>query len=111
MPEKVSARGGGTLCRHQCCMLCVLAWPGCVFSVSGPDLDGLKLGNYIAADQRAGMRQLSAPRGGVAVSRVWSLLPKNLWGYGVPHCQTKHSRDAVERRLLARAPKLGRGGA
>ena len=85
MPEKVSARGGGTLCRHQCCMLCVLAWPGCVFSVSGPDLDGLKLGNYIAADQlrmlrRAGTRLIWAPRGGAAVSSVMSLLPKKFMG-------------------------------
>ena len=70
MPEKVSARGGGVLCRHQCCMLCVLAWPGCVFSVSGPDLDGLKLGNYIAADQRAGMRQLHAPRWSLSITCV-----------------------------------------
>ena len=92
MPEKVTARSGGTLCRHQCCMLCVLAWPGCVFSVSGPDLDRLILGNYIAVEQprmlrRAGMRLNWAPRGGAAVGSKYywcgACYPKILWGYGV----------------------------
>ena len=48
----------------------------CWYSGSGPDQDRLRLGNYIAADQRAGM----GPQGGDAVIRVWSLLPKNFMG-------------------------------
>ena len=39
---------------------------GLVQWVSGPDLDRLRLGNYIAAEQRAGTSQLYAPKGGVA---------------------------------------------
>ena len=38
--------------------------------VQGPDIDRLRLGNYIAAEQRAGMSQLYAPRGGVANASV-----------------------------------------
>ena len=55
-------------------------WYGLVRWVSGPDIDRLRLGNYNAADRRAGMRLIWAPRGGVAVSHVRSLLPKRFMG-------------------------------
>ena len=38
--------------------------------MSGPDIDRLRPDNYIAADQRAGMRLLCALRGEVAVTSV-----------------------------------------
>ena len=76
-------------------------WFGPVRWVSGPDIDRLRLGNYIAAEQRAGMRQPCAPRGGVVVSNVRSLLPKKFMGLlcwiGDPMV------IANERRLLAQA--------
>ena len=88
-------------------MLCVLAWPGCVFSVSGPDLDRLILGNYIAVEQprmlrRAGMRLIWAPRGGAAVSSVMSLPPKNFMGLLCWFLLLAPVK-ANERRLLAQA--------
>ena len=55
-------------------------WYGLVRWVCGPDIDRLRLGNYIAAERRAGMRLIWAPRGGVAVSNVRSLLPKKFMG-------------------------------
>ena len=52
-------------------VVCCAAQPDpVVVWVQGPDIDRLRLGNYIAAEQRAGMRQLYAPRGGVANASV-----------------------------------------
>ena len=59
-------------------VVCCAAQPDPVFVwVQGPDIDRLRLGNYIAAEQRAGMSQLYAPRGGVANASVEPATQKN----------------------------------
>ena len=92
MPESVRARSGclklgGDSNFAVISVVCCAALPGPVFVrlvqwVSGPDLDRLILGNYIAADQRAGMRQV--PLGSESQYReCGACYPKKLWGYGV----------------------------
>ena len=70
----------------------------CWYSGSGPDLVRLRLGNYIAADQRAGM----GPQEESLYNVCGACYPKILWGYGVGLFSCLILK-ANERRLLAQA--------